>query len=321
MSEISQAAFMKAVTSADASVLEPCSVVIDGVPVPLRLMRRASRPGGSLVILFHGSVNRAIVPIPAFEGGFLAQSTALDATVVSIGDPLLARAPDLRAAWYAGAHDQDTRALVRSLIDGLQDATSSGRLVLAGGSTGGHPALVHASERPDSVAVVVNPIVNIGAYHPDYVQGYRATCWPDVAPGDPLPGVPEDLRSLYGEPGNNTVIYLQNARDGHFWRQAVPFLGALRGMKRLQSVMFIASHFDDHPGHTFPPQEWARWIVGACTAADPTPPAVAAAASAQASRLPAAAGLAGKGKSNVVSAHDLGLARRLAAWQLDPHRS
>lgn len=294
-------------------------VAVDGVWIPVRVLRRPARSDAPLVVLFHGSVNRSAVPVPAFEGGFLTQATRLDATVLSVADPLLDKAHDLRAAWYAGAHDQDTRGVIRKLIDTLVEALSPARLILAGGSTGGHPALVHASERPESVAVVVNPILNISAYHPDYVKAYRATCWPGAGDDEPLPGTVEDATVLYAKPGRNTVIYLQNARDGHFWHQAVPFLAALRGMQRLQSILFLATHFEGYPGHTFPPQEWARWITGACLAADGSPAAIAAAT---ATLQPVATSRNDRGtRSAEVPAHDLALARRLTTWQLDASRS
>lgn len=311
--------FTAAVAGGSGTSYDAARVDVDDVRMPVRVLRRPARPDAPLVVLFHGSVNRASVPVPAFEGGFLTQATRLDATVVSVADPLLDKAQDLRAAWYAGAQDQDTRGAIRKLIDTLVQALSPARLILAGGSTGGHPALVHASERPESVAVVVNPIMNIGAYHPDYVKAYRATCWPGVGDGEPLPGIVEDATALYTKPGRNTVIYLQNARDGHFWHQAVPFLAALRGMQRLQSILFLSTHFEGYPGHTFPPQEWARWITGACLAADGSPASIAAAT---ATLQPAAMTRNDRGaRSAEVPAHDLAIAQRLTAWHLDASRS
>jgi len=246
-----------------------CRDADSGSSVPVKILHRPQDPLQPLplVICFHGSVNREKMAIPVFEGRFLLGRLAGLANVVSISDPSLARADDLRACWYAGDESHDVPKSIRKAVSGLIDGLNPKRVIFVGGSTGGHAALLQSLYVPGSIAIVENPILLISKYHPKTVADYRSLCWPKLAENDALPSrCNENLAEAYADAicADNLVVYLQNSRDHHLFPQTIAFLHAIGSSQFNKRLMLIAEFFKDYPGHSYPAKTWASWVWAAC---------------------------------------------------------
>jgi hypothetical protein len=228
----------------------------------------ATPEGVPLVVAFHGAIDRTKREVPAFEGGPLRAALAGRAILIGIADPSLLRDPALRIGWYAGHEGFDVPATIGAVVRRLGDAWQVPRVVFAGGSTGGHPALLQSARLTGSVAVVQNPITRISGYYRGTVEQYRDLCWPTLAPKAALSEATiDDVGVLYGEDLGNTVILLQNARDHHLFGQSATFLQAVRSKRNREALLFLSAYYAEHVGHSFPPGVWSRWVGAAVDAA------------------------------------------------------
>lgn len=240
-------------------------LVIDslGVELPVRVWATA-RANAPLVVFFHGSVHRQSTPIPAFEGRFTATPLRRRANIISIADPALSLSPDLRSTWYAGAKGLDVPAAIRQMVADLIGQLRPRRVVFAGGSTGGHPALYQASFVPNSVAVVCNPIGIIEHYNQAHIDDYHAICWGSASEGSS--SYVNDASTAYDESNNTTVIFLCNSRDLHFPMQSALLQKSIFERTRSRNVAVVSNFFSSHAGHSYPPAHWLAWIKAAVEA-------------------------------------------------------
>lgn len=225
------------------------------------------RTGVPLVIAFHGAIDRAKRTVPPFEGRPLRAALAGRAHLVGVSDPALLVSQTLRVGWYAGSEDHPVPDQLTRVIEALARALGSTRVVLAGGSTGGHPAMVQSSRLPGSVAVVQNPILRISAYYRRTVAEYRATCWPHLDAAQPLAAATiDDVATCYAEDRQNAVVLLQNALDHHLFPQSIAFLAKLKNDRNRKALLYLSEVFEEYRGHSFPKAEWARWVRAAVEA-------------------------------------------------------
>lgn len=262
---------------------DAASAVHAGDPLQALHLYSWSRPaatpeGVPLVVAFHGAIDHTKREVPAFEGGPLRAALAGRAILVGIADPSLRRDPALRIAWYAGHDGFDVPAQIAAVVQRLCAAWGVPRVVFAGGSTGGHPALLQSARLPGSIAVVQNPITRINGYYRGTVEQYRAACWPSLPLPAPLSDVTvDDVGTLYGEELGNAVILLQNARDHHLFGQSAPFLQAVRGKRNRAALLYLSGYYADHDGHSYPASVWSRWVRAAVEAASADREAIVAA--------------------------------------------
>lgn len=251
-------------------------VQVPGFAQPLPVMVLGRHPAGPqgkpIVVCFHGAVDRARRRVPAFEGRFLlTHGLQGEATVLSLADPSLSMHRDLKAAWFAGNQVCDTPSAIAALVKELVGRLKPSRVVFVGGSTGAHAALVQSFHQPGSVVVVENPILHISGYNPRHVAEYRQFCWPRLAATSPLPAsVNDNVADLYAKGNANVVVLLSNARDPHFWTQAVDLLNALRRAGGPERCLLQSDFYADFPGHSFPVPTWASWVRAACAASGAT---------------------------------------------------
>jgi hypothetical protein len=177
----------------------------------------------------------------------------------------------LRAAWFAGDAVTDTPNAIAALVVELVSRLLPDRVVFVGGSTGAHAALVQSIRVPGSVAVIENPILHISRYSPRHIAEYRQFCWPQLPRTAALPAsVNDNAAGLYANGFANTVVLLNNTRDSHFWSQASGLLNAIGSGDGRDRCLLYSDFFADHPGHSFPPAVWARWVLAACGAPSPS---------------------------------------------------
>lgn len=164
-----------------------CPTRADTEPLPPMVLGqpRNGSPGLPLIFFFHGAVNREVRSVPVFEGRFLRG--AVDGTIISLADPSLTCNDGLRACWYQGSESRNVSEDVALFIASCISELEPSRVVFAGGSIGGHPAMYHSYRVPGSVFVTQNPILAISRYNPRFVAEYRAACWPNLAADSALP--------------------------------------------------------------------------------------------------------------------------------------
>lgn len=237
-----------------------------GVKLPLRVMatHRSNDGPAPLVFFYHGAIKRDSREIPAFEGSFAMEALGGKANIVSIADPALSLSPALRTTWYAGAQGLDVPKAIRSLIADLIADLRPSRVISAGGSTGGHPALYQAAFIPNAVAVLCNPIGHISRYSSGHIKDFRSTCWPEFKPDEPLENfVCDNAATAFTAESSSTVVFLSNARDSHLVRQAAPLQRTLARSIDADRSMLVSGFFAAHSGHSYPSSNWLQWIKAA----------------------------------------------------------
>ncbi|WP_346960004.1 hypothetical protein [uncultured Arthrobacter sp.] len=190
----------------------------------------APRQSKTLIVSFHGSLQRSKYQLPRFEW---RNSLALfDAAQLFIADSTLNLNGAMALAWYVGDSGQDFSADVTSLIQDIAAAAGYERVLLAGSSGGGFAALAISRRIAGSVAVCFSPQTRIGDYHEAVVEKFRSVAFgeaPSYAQAEIEHRARFDLRHLYETtPDVNYVRYVQNTRDpDHYVKHYVPFAEAL----------------------------------------------------------------------------------------------
>lgn len=246
------------------------------LPLPVRLLMRplGDMRGRTLVVTFHGAIDQTRRGFPIYEGGWAVRPLAgTDTVVLAIADPSLWLAPELTAAWYAPNHLLDVPRALKGFLAALRETLAPRRTIFAGGSTGGHAALVQAAlagPAGESVCIAFNPITRISHYYSGHIARYLAACWPGVDKVSDLPesflddcAVPWRAGPKSGAKPGSALILLQNATDHHLQRQGLAFAAQVGDPKQM---LFLSSFFPDAIGHAFPAAERAVWLVAAVRA-------------------------------------------------------
>lgn len=188
--------------------------------------RRGGPQSKSLVIRFHGAIDRKRHPLPCYlsNSGVVSQK----AHQLSVSDPTLASSLTLRIAWYAGHGSLDAQNQLSDIFQQIAGALSVRRTVYMGSSGGGFAALYYSWRHEHSCALALVPQTNAMRYRDTAMDTYAQSCWPGI----PLSDIPRhttlDLCGVYAKGYKNTVIYLQSWSDYfHIKHHLSPFLAAL----------------------------------------------------------------------------------------------
>lgn len=228
-------------------------------PLPFRAVPRVG--SDSLVVVFHGAVNRKSRSYPSF--GRFYGGIAKRAHQLAFADPTLALRESLSIAWFAGSRKMPLQDVLVPTLDRLKQDLGVSRLIFVGGSGGGFAALYYSWHFPGSVAIVSSPQTIIANYGKDRLEQYYETAWPSgVKIEDNSPTV--DLRDLYSNSMKNYVVYLQSQGDyRHLFDHMVPFLSTIPREFRDRIVTTVS--YWGKPGHsgTVPAAESVAWIRSA----------------------------------------------------------
>lgn len=190
----------------------------------------APRQSKTLIVSFHGSLQRSKYQLPRFE--WRNSLAHFGAAQLFIADSTLNLNAAMALAWYVGDAGQDFTADVASLIQDVAAAAGYERVLLAGSSGGGFASLAISHRIPGSGAVCFSPQTRIGDYHASVVEKFRSVAFaesPSYEDAESQNRTRFDLRYLYGRtaPGENFVRYVQNTRDPeHYAKHYVPFAEA-----------------------------------------------------------------------------------------------
>jgi hypothetical protein len=287
----------------------------EATPLPVEV-KAVGSPGGPVLVVFHGAVDQDKRGYPFFEGDFARPACRRnDATLFSICDPTLAKNGALAGSWFQGAAGLPLPLMIARFLTILQETLRPKRLVLFGGSMGGHAALLQSLSIPDCIVVTKNPIVSIAHYKPHHIRMFLQHCWPEAKHiRDLADRIVSDVGALYANSHDHTVIYLQNPTDHHFRPQAVRFLKQVNDTDRL---LFLCEMHSGFEGHNLPARYVAAWIEAALSAVGIDRRDIANAYAAL-SALPPAAPSEGRA---AVDLGDIRIATRLAAHARDTLRT
>ena len=191
----------------------------------------APRPSKTLIVTFHGSLQRSKYQLPRFE--WRNSLAPFDAAQLLIADSTLTLNAAMALSWYVGNDEQDFSEDVAHLIRQIALAAGYERILLAGSSGGGFASLAISRKIPGSGAVCFSPQTRIGDYHDGVVEKFRSVAFPEsasYAEAEEGNRARFDLRYLYERtsPFGNFVRYVQNTRDlDHYSKHYVPFAESL----------------------------------------------------------------------------------------------
>lgn len=197
----------------------------EGASLPLRCLYAPSA-SDTLVVSFHGSLQRTKYQLPRFE--WRRTLERLDVGALMIADSTLELNDSMPLSWFVGTEKEDLAADLAKFIGEMAATGGYSRIILAGSSGGGFAAMAVSSRLPGSAAVSFSPQTRIGDYVPWVYRKFAATAFPRFdsieAVESAYPGR-VNLRSLYSRnETTNFVRYVQNAHDpDHVESHFTPF--------------------------------------------------------------------------------------------------
>lgn len=242
----------------------PVYVDIGGeTPLPIRAW---PSPGArALVVLFHGNVDRQKRPYPSHLG--FRKGLHQSAHQISLSDPSLVLGDEVSVGWFAGSEGTPLQQLLPPFFELLASHYDVDRVIFAGGSGGGFAALYYSWRHKGSAAVAFVPQTNIYAFDEGLRDRYRKlrdrylkAAWP-TGPESSQNAPCLDLRDVYSQGSDNTVVYVQSSRDlFHLERQMTPFLSSMPE-GGFENVALRCSFWglSGHSG-TVPTAEMETWV-------------------------------------------------------------
>lgn len=246
------------------------SITFNKAPIDFLAEYRGS---ATTLVAFHSALTSRQKTVPVFS----ARATAAEAGVnlIAIADPSVALGVDL--AWYIGNRGQGhIRPAITRIVQHLLDAFGSERTILFGSSGGGYAAAYYAPDFPGSVALILNPRLDLSARPRAAMAEYLRVCHKTRTAVSPTTiranFVPERVSDTYGETMDHHVAILQNEGDRlYLTHQVLPFLKALEGTGKV-----FARYGSWGEGHRPVPKEVVHEVVTSLSKADnPIPDALA----------------------------------------------
>lgn len=237
----------------------PVLVEFEGLKLPVHY-----RPGSNqtLIVVFHGAVDQAKRPLPFFQPHF---TVAAGAHQLAISDPTLSRSTELKAAWFAGAHDLPLQQVLPRFFARIAEMLKVKRTIYFGASAGGFAALFYSHAHPNSLALVANPQINLLNYLEAPITLYRERCWPQAVDNKALaPLACVNVADLYAQSVPNFVCLLNATGDRyHLYNQTLELASRLKPEAR--NRMIVHSDFYGIPGHSgsIPMQACTPWLKAA----------------------------------------------------------
>lgn len=233
-------------------------------PVPARV---AATPGAdTLLILFHGAVDRSKREYPPFLGE--RRALAPHAHQICLADTSLHEAPDITNGWFIGSKETPLQEILPPLFNDLKNGLGVKRVVFMGGSSGGFAALHYSSLFADSAAVVAVPQTNINAYYKKRADDFMDRCWGNGWREERVRPL-LDLTQSYASGPPNSVVYLQSELDAfHLKNHMAPFVASLP-IQSWDRVVLRCSYWGV-PGHSgsVPSRVWDEWARAVVAAPD-----------------------------------------------------
>ena len=245
----------------DHNAAEPYEFVVpaaSGGPLDIVALY-APRVSKTLIVTFHGSLQRSKYQLPRFE--WRKSLASIDAAQLFIADSSLNLSSSIPLAWYVGNEAQDLTSDVAELIKEIAAVAGYERILLTGSSGGGFASLAISRQISGSVAVCFSPQTRVGDYERQAVRTFSRVCFPEFESYDSMEENNRtrlDLRHLYSNTRDrNFVWYVQNTLDAsHFEKHYTPFAEArgvdpvLGGLDESGRINFVPQELQE--GHEPP---------------------------------------------------------------------
>ncbi len=219
-----------------------------GWPIDLRVEDKGSE---TTIVSLHAALGEnSEVELPVFTGQSITQD--LDANRIFLSDSTLYSSADLRLGWFLGSSGLNLTDTLVDIIATVQHELNAKHLVFFGMSGGGFASLNLSRYFPGSLALPVNPQTNVLDYAKPHWMAFARSAFDCFSEDDArrtLESHPHaNQRDAYRVGYDNSVIYLQNRKDGHVSTQMIPFFEALEWPKEM-AILFG----DWGNGHQPPP--------------------------------------------------------------------
>lgn len=160
----------------------------------------------TLIVRFHGSINRERRPLPTFQPNLKAMQAY--AHQITVCDPTMMSREGFSLGWYSGHEELDTQNILRRFFIQIKLFLGIRRIIYLGSSGGGFAALHYSFFDPASIALVMAPQTSIGAYWPVAVRRYLDNCWSGVSIEKISDKIETDMCRLYRDGHQNSVVYI-----------------------------------------------------------------------------------------------------------------
>lgn len=227
------------------------------------------RDSDTLIVQFHGAVNREKVMLPRFER--LATLSSRNVNAMFFADPGLWVDPDITITWYTGWNGVKPQEQMASMIIQAAEQLGVEKVIIVGDSGGGFAALQVSALVSGSICVTFNPTTTIYKYftsgnsrRTEVQQRFVETMFPETLESnngvfnvshDWSEGLSDDISVLkrYSSTTSNYVIFIQNLNDWHYSQHYLPFLAAAAKGNNLSRVRSL--EYEGRTGHFSPSQE------------------------------------------------------------------
>lgn len=241
---------------------------LNGVDIHLNFSPASFFGAETLLIGFHGAIDRSSRPVPAFIPFLPGIGDVVHQ--LSVADPSLRTSPEISMSWYAGDSDFDAQHLLPKLFQDVSRALGVRRTIYFGTSGGGFAALFYSRQHSGSLAIVGNPQTKIGGFYPRHIDAYLSNCWPKLNSLDDLAGIVTTDVAMHYISGeiDNYVIYLQNSTDPfHLFGHMAPFLSSINNPVSRKRVA-CACLFPGKSGHNPIWEMFSPWVQAAVVSQD-----------------------------------------------------
>lgn len=194
-----------------------------------------NRHSDTTLIVFHGALSRRQRTIPVLSGEGIAEFSGVN--LVACADPSLDMGP-LSCGWFLGDEGIGRlRPILSPVIKYALEQIGSKRSILFGGSGGGYAAVNFAQDFEGSVALAMNPRLNLAGTPASAVPEYLRVCHGSALTlpenghltGFYTPNLVDDLNQKQ----EFDLLLLQNANDSKYLnRQIKPFVANLEDKSR-----------------------------------------------------------------------------------------
>lgn len=230
--------------------------------IPVRF-KSGGNGARTLIISFHGAVDRKTREVPAFVPWF--PGVEKHAHQLSVSDPSMSDYDGLSIAWYIGSESFNLQTQLTGILDEFAIILGVSKTIFFGTSGGGFSALYNNwhSKNRFSMAIVGNPQTNIAKYYEKHIRNYLSACWPSLNSEEELFNQFDyDVTSLYQSRFSRTVIYVQSAADEfHLCNHLTPFLTSVADHKAARLI--LDTGFWGRFGHSPSFDAYLPWIKAA----------------------------------------------------------
>lgn len=238
-----------------------------GLPIDFLNDRRGY---DTVMVLFHAALAKPGTQFPVFTGVNITHN--LPVNRIFVADPSIYLDEKLTLAWYAGSQVQPDLQDVISIV--LASLTASNTSTITFGASGGGFAAMHYSSRLScSMAIPVNPQIDLADYVPGPVRRWLRLGWnldPDKEGLDAIPAV-TDSGSAYRGGSSAKVWYVQNIGDSnHMNNHYLPFMKSLPDDHGVVPILIDAG-----VGHVPPKKVQLEAILRAAAEGEAFPPSSA----------------------------------------------